>query len=755
MSFNVTALQLMRIALQQYAYKESPAGSNKTKYGKAFGKNGVFWCAQFPWWCGWMAAGQNQSANPIAKSANAADIQDLAVRNKNGKYILKHTANNAKKKEALPNVRFGDSISFNFKGKTARDHTGLVVGRWGDYIYCIEGNTSFSEKGSQSNGGCVALRQRFYTNGVCIVRPDYAAGGFPTPITPYTGRTVKMHSRGWFKYGDKGEEVKALQESLSWANGYRLSIDGDAGSCTFAEIVIFQVANGLEPDGEFGEKSLKKLNEIIAAHKGTAPAVTVETPSFRQAIFTPQSGDKCYDLSDWQGALSKEYFEGIKAKGVKSVILRSSYTKLAKFEMHVDAHFHNNIKNAIAAGMHIGIYHFSSAIRESESGSEAKFCLDTIAPYRDHIDLPVGYDCEFGKRFTSSVAKELGRAGMGKIVDAFCNVISAAGYETMLYANLKMFDDYMPADAHNRWRIWVAQWDSKCEYKHPYYMWQFTSNNGKLDENYFGSQGTAQAPAPEKPTALPTLPARGWLQKGDTGAEVKKMQQVLIYLGISCGKYGADADYGDDSRGAVLTFQARYGLTKDGEWGSQCNQKASELTGLPLPAISKARQLANKAIELAWPKGTAKKKYTYPGGSATAAFKAALNRAYPDRSKWGKQTRAGASCDVFSGTCIRDSGVDPKFPRGLDDQIPYIKKSDKFTKIDVKSSASLQAGDVIIYTKKKGGGHICIYRGGSLVCEAGYNTKRYGCTVGLAKSHFNPTYIKNTYKFFGIYRPKG
>lgn len=267
-----TALQTMRVALQQYHVTESPAGSNKVKYntafyGKAVRGSAYPWCATFSWWCGWMAAGKNQNDNPIFKSASAADIQDRTVKSKGGKYILAHTSNNSKKKAALPNVRFGDEISFNFKGGTSRAHTALVVGRFGNYIWCIEGNTSFTDKGSQSNGGCVALRQRFYTNGVCIVRPDYAAGGFPAPITPYTGRPVKMHSRGWFKYGDKGEAVKALQEALSWANGYRLSIDGDAGSCTFAEIVIFQVANGLEPDGEFGEKSQKKLNELIEAHR--------------------------------------------------------------------------------------------------------------------------------------------------------------------------------------------------------------------------------------------------------------------------------------------------------------------------------------------------------------------------------------------------------------------------------------------------------------------------------------------------------
>ena len=47
---NSTVIDVMRIALRQYGYTESPAGSNKTKFGKAFGLNGVPWCMEYEWW---------------------------------------------------------------------------------------------------------------------------------------------------------------------------------------------------------------------------------------------------------------------------------------------------------------------------------------------------------------------------------------------------------------------------------------------------------------------------------------------------------------------------------------------------------------------------------------------------------------------------------------------------------------------------------------------------------------------------------
>ena len=45
------ASDIVKVAVSQIGVKESPANSNKTKYGKWFGMNGVPWCAIFLDWC--------------------------------------------------------------------------------------------------------------------------------------------------------------------------------------------------------------------------------------------------------------------------------------------------------------------------------------------------------------------------------------------------------------------------------------------------------------------------------------------------------------------------------------------------------------------------------------------------------------------------------------------------------------------------------------------------------------------------------
>lgn len=121
--------------------------------------------------------------------------------------------------------------------------------------------------------------------------------------------------------------------------------------------------------------------------------------------------------------------------------------------------------------------------------------------------------------------------------------------------------------------------------------------------------------------------------------------------------------------------------------------------------------IANLANEYAYP--TNSDKANYKNGSPTAAYNLGLNKAYPDRSKWGTATRKGASCDVFVGVCVRNSGVDKNFPRGLKEQITYLAKSANFKEVSASTSTA-KDGDIIIYTKNSGGGHICIVCGGKI-----------------------------------------
>lgn len=67
------------------------------------------------------------------------------------------------------------------------------------------------------------------------------------------------------------------------------------------------------------------------------------------------------------------------------------------------------------------------------------------------------------------------------------------------------------------------------------------------------------------------------LKRGMTGADVKKMQTLLMQAGYALPLYGADGDFGKETEEALKHFQADNGLRNDGVY-SEASRRA--LTGL-------------------------------------------------------------------------------------------------------------------------------------------------------------------------------
>lgn len=79
---------------------------------------------------------------------------------------------------------------------------------------------------------------------------------------PRNPSKIKLPARGYFKAGDSGKKVKALQTWLK-SHGYNPGdIDGIYGKKTTNAVKAFQKAYGIVADGEFGKKSLTKANEL-------------------------------------------------------------------------------------------------------------------------------------------------------------------------------------------------------------------------------------------------------------------------------------------------------------------------------------------------------------------------------------------------------------------------------------------------------------------------------------------------------------
>lgn len=147
-----------------------------------------------------------------------------------------------------------------------------------------------------------------------------------------------------------------------------------------------------------------------------------------------------------------------------------------------------------------------------------------------------------------------------------------------------------------------------------------------------------------------------------------------------------------------------------------------------LPEVKKEltnrEKIAQCAEDFAYSTNT--KKAAYPSGEPKEAYKKGLDQAYGKNRKWSDPAKKGASCDVFVGTCVRCSGVDKKFPRGLSPS--YLAKSSAFKQI---SKDKVKPGDIIVSPK-----HICIAWADGKVKEASYGDF-YPKTTNSLKARLN------------------
>lgn len=187
------------------------------------------------------------------------------------------------------------------------------------------------------------------------------------------------------------------------------------------------------------------------------------------------------DVSAWQG--ENVNFELVKNSGVKFVIIRCGINGVR------DTCFEKNYKRAKAAGLKVGVYYYTKAMTEKDVYKDVT-AIKTILNGKE-LDFPVFYDVEDKKTILKT-----GTENIKKLINIFIDLMNNQ--------NVGLYSSKAYLDTWEAWKfnipIWVAQWNNKCTYKHPYIMWQYSSE-GKvpgvvgnvdldylMDDNYFNKK---------------------------------------------------------------------------------------------------------------------------------------------------------------------------------------------------------------------------------------------------------------------------
>lgn len=189
---------------------------------------------------------------------------------------------------------------------------------------------------------------------------------------------------------------------------------------------------------------------------------------------------KGIDVSKYQGSID---WSKVKSAGYDFAFIRVGYCNYdGTISEGFDPYYEVNMKNAIAAGMNVGVYVYSYAKTTDAARVCANAVLDKIKPYK--LTMPVAFDYEDSKTYAS-----LGKNNNTAICKEFLQTIQNAGYYSMIYTYTSFADSYLNMSDLSAFDTWIADYRGYVGYKGSYGIWQYSSTgtvsgiSGNVDMN--------------------------------------------------------------------------------------------------------------------------------------------------------------------------------------------------------------------------------------------------------------------------------
>ena len=288
---------------------------------------------------------------------------------------------------------------------------------------------------------------------------------------------------------------------------------------------------------------------------------------------------KGIDVSVHQGNINWTKVKG----NVSFVILRAGYGDAISYPNQVDNTFEKNYKGCKDNGIPCGVYWYSYAQSVEAAKQEAKACLKVIKSKK--FEYPIYFDLEEQSQFNK------GKNFCNSIVKAFCTEIENAGYYAGLYMSRSPLQTYISSDVAKKYTLWIAEYNSKCNYSGTHDMWQYKSTgkisgiSGNVDMNYcykdfptaIKSAGLNGYTKSETNTTKekPVLDKSGF-KKGDKSDGVLALKEILIIAkakGLHNHNVDENGTFGNGTSKAVNALLKKWGYKETGIAGTKFIKK--------------------------------------------------------------------------------------------------------------------------------------------------------------------------------------
>ena len=338
------------------------------------------------------------------------------------------------------------------------------------------------------------------------------------------------------KSGDKGDQVTELQNALKALGYYTAAPTGVYDNATVSAVKKFQDGHSLTVDGIAGKKTLQLLS-LLSVSPTPAPNVTVTaaplptaTPLTAQNVIVLKSGTKGEAVTQLQNRLIALGYLAA-ADGVYG---SQTVSAVKAFQQ----------KNGLTADGVAGLL-----------TQQKLYSADAVPAIPQITTQPYVFPTAYVVNSPAPSLQMLKYGNTGELVVALQTKLQQLGYYSQAIdgqygdATVEAVKKFQTANGLTADGIAGTQTLEKL----------YTSGSAV--------SAATPTPAPAKTntnTNAGTINAT-LLKKGDSGADVKKLQQRLVELGYLAA---ADGIYGSKTVNAVTAFQKKNGLTADGVAGT-------------------------------------------------------------------------------------------------------------------------------------------------------------------------------------------
>lgn len=309
-----------------------------------------------------------------------------------------------------------------------------------------------------------------------------------------------------------------------------------------------------------------ELEDERAYREMLAPKKSAEAPLPARAAAQAKQSTTYYgvDLSVHNGAVD---MTKVKASGKSFVFLREGYGDELSYPGQKDTRFEQNYKNAKAAGLHIGAYHYMYATTVNGARREAQGFLNNLKG--KSFDYPIALDIEERSQYN------LPNSTVEAITKAFMDVCEAAGYYIMLYSYESFLTAKFSADFRKRYDVWCANISRQPSISYGIWQYSFTGMipgiSGRVDLNRTSKDYPSIIKNAEKNgyTNGKILDTTGF-KRGDKSLGVYYLKRWLISKGYSMDD---NETFGEGTEKAVNAILNANGYTKNGIAGKNFAKK--------------------------------------------------------------------------------------------------------------------------------------------------------------------------------------